>query len=99
MPEKKTKVKLGLKNLAMLPNYFDYIFVHLRKKITSQARINSKVFVNFRPEPCPNPNPTRKVRPTYNSEQRIFEFQEYFLRTYRQIHSRTFNKIGMKKKT
>ena len=31
MPKKKkTKVKLGLKNLAMLPGYFDYIFVHLK---------------------------------------------------------------------
>ena len=30
MPEKKTKDKLGLKNLAMFPSYFDYIFVHLR---------------------------------------------------------------------
>ena len=51
MPEKKTKVKLGLKNLlAMLPSYFDYIFVYL-KKSTSQARIKPKIFVNFRPEP------------------------------------------------
>ena len=32
MPEKKTKVKLGLKNLAMLPSYFDCIFVHLSQK-------------------------------------------------------------------
>ena len=31
MPEKKTKVKVGLKNLAMLPSYFDHIFVHLRR--------------------------------------------------------------------
>ena len=27
-PKKKTKIKLGLKNLAMLPSYFDYIFLH-----------------------------------------------------------------------
>ena len=39
MTEKKSKVKLGQKNLAMLPSYFDYIFVHLREKLTSQARI------------------------------------------------------------
>ena len=32
MPEKKTKVKLGLKNLAMLPSYFNHIFVHQRQK-------------------------------------------------------------------
>ena len=43
MPEKNPKVKLGLKNLAMLPSYFDYIFVHLRQK------------VSFRPEPEPDP--------------------------------------------
>ena len=30
MPEKKTK--LGLKNLAMLTSYFDYISVRLRQK-------------------------------------------------------------------
>ena len=30
---KNPKIKLGLKNLAMLPNYFDYIFVHLRQKV------------------------------------------------------------------
>ena len=34
MPEKKTKVKLGLKNVSviakLLPSVFDYIFVHLR---------------------------------------------------------------------
>ena len=28
---KKTKVKLGLKNLAMLLSYFDHIFMHLRQ--------------------------------------------------------------------
>ena len=44
---------LGLKNLAMLPSNFDYIFVHLRKKSTFQARIKPEIFVNFRPEPDP----------------------------------------------
>ena len=29
---KNNKVKLGLKNLAILTSYFDYIFVHLRQK-------------------------------------------------------------------
>ena len=37
MPPKKNKVKLGLKTLAMLPSYFDHIFVPLRQKATSQA--------------------------------------------------------------
>ena len=57
MPEKKTKVKLGLKNLAMLPSYFGYIFVHLRQKL----RLRPEIFVNLKPEP--GPNPTRKARP------------------------------------
>ena len=26
------KVKLGLKNLVILPSYFNYIFVHLKQK-------------------------------------------------------------------
>ena len=47
MPEKKTKVKLPLKNLAKLPSYFDYIFVHLRQKV----RLRPEIFVNVRPEP------------------------------------------------
>ena len=47
----------------MLPNYFDYIFVHLRQKSTSQAQIKPEIFVNFRPEPGPNPNRTQKARP------------------------------------
>ena len=51
MPEKNPKVKLGLKNLVMLPSYFDYISVHVRKKSTSQARIKPELFVNFGPEP------------------------------------------------
>ena len=40
---KKTNVKLSLKNLAMLPSYFDYIFVHLRQK----ARLNPNQARNF----------------------------------------------------
>ena len=46
---KKQEVKLRLRNLAMLPSYFDYIFVHLGPK----ARLRPKIFVNFRPEPDP----------------------------------------------
>ena len=36
-----------------MPSNFDYIFVHLRQKSTSQARIKPDIFVNFRPEPDP----------------------------------------------
>ena len=43
MPRKNSKVKLGLKNLAMLPSYFDYIFVHLRQK----ARLRPELSLKF----------------------------------------------------
>ena len=56
---KKTKVKLDLKNLAKLPRYFDYIFVHLRKK----ARFKPKLSPKFLSTLGPNPNPTQKARP------------------------------------
>ena len=42
----------------MLPSYFDYIFVHLKTKNTSQAQINHEILINFKPEPGPNPNRT-----------------------------------------
>ena len=41
-----------MKNLAMLPSYFAYIFVHLKHKVR-QARIKPEILVNFRPEPDP----------------------------------------------
>ena len=42
MPKKSPKVKLGLKNLAMFPNYFDYIFVHPRQKIRLRPEFSLK---------------------------------------------------------
>ena len=42
MPEKKTKVKLGLKSLAMLPSYIDYIFVHLKQKGRFRPELSPK---------------------------------------------------------
>ena len=42
MPEKKTKVKLGLKNLALLPCYFDYIFVQLRQEVGLRPELSPK---------------------------------------------------------
>ena len=53
---KKTKVKLGLKNLAMLPSYFDYIFVHLGQKAHLRPELNPKFLSNL--------GPTRKARPS-----------------------------------
>ena len=42
MAEKKTKFKLSIKNLAMLPSYFDYIFVHLRQKARLRPELSPK---------------------------------------------------------
>ena len=53
---------LGLKNLAMLLSYFDYIFVHLRQKVRLRPKLSPKFLSTLgrtRPEkPCM----------TYNSE-------------------------------
>ena len=42
MPEKKTKVKLRLKNLEMFPSSFDYIFAHLRQKARLRPQLGPK---------------------------------------------------------
>ena len=44
---------LGLKNLAMLPSNFDFIFVHQKQKARLRPDLSPKIFVNFRPEPDP----------------------------------------------
>ena len=49
---KKTKVKLGLKNLAMLPSDFDYIFVHLRQKARLRPELSLKFLSTFGPNPA-----------------------------------------------
>ena len=46
MPKKKQKVKVGLKNLAMLSSYFDYIFVHLRQKARLRPELLSTLGPN-----------------------------------------------------
>ena len=57
VPKKKTKVKLGLKNLATLPSYFDNIFVHLRQKARLRPELSPKFLSTL------GPNPIRKARP------------------------------------
>ena len=59
MPGKNSKVKLGLKNLAMLPSYFEHIFVHLRKK----ARLRPELSPKFLSTLGPNPARTRPEKP------------------------------------
>ena len=44
---KNPEAKLGLKNLAMLPSYFDYIFVHLRQKTRLRPELSTKFLSNF----------------------------------------------------
>ena len=68
----------------MLPNYFDYIFVHLRQKSTSQAQIKPEIFVNFRPEP--NPNPTQKARP----DLQLCTMQQILHRFIEPLHTTTY---------
>ena len=49
MPEKKTKIKLGLQNLALLLNNFDYIFVHLRQKVGFRPELSPKFLSTLDP--------------------------------------------------
>ena len=54
MPGKNPKVKLSLKNLAILPNYFDYIFVQLKQKARLRREISPKFLSTLRPNPKRN---------------------------------------------
>ena len=58
MPPKNRKVTLSLKNLAMLPRYFDYFFVQLRQKARLRPELSPKflsTLARTRPE---KPGPT-----------------------------------------
>ena len=57
MPEKNPKVKLVLKNFAILPNYFHYTLVLLRQKARLRPELSPKFL------PTLGPNPTWKARP------------------------------------
>ena len=52
---------LGLKNLAMLPIYFDYIFVHLKQKARLRPDLSPKFLSTSGPKPA-RTRP-RKARP------------------------------------
>ena len=54
--QKSPKVKLGLKNLAMLQSYIDYVFVHLKQKVRLRPELSPKFLSTL------GPNPTRKAR-------------------------------------
>ena len=68
---KKTKVKLYLKNLAMFPSYFDYIFVHLRQKARLRPELSPKFLSTL------GPNPTRKARPNLYLGYALCFFMNY----------------------
>ena len=46
-----------MKNLAMLPIYLDYSFVHLKQKVRLRPELSLKFLSTL------GPNPTRKARP------------------------------------
>ena len=50
----------------MLPNYFDYIFVHQRQYSTSQARIKPKFLSTLGPNPARTRTQPEKPGPTCN---------------------------------
>ena len=43
---------MGLKNLAMLPSYFDYIFVLLRQKARLRPELSPKFLLTLGPNPA-----------------------------------------------
>ena len=83
---KKPKVKLGLKNLAMLPGYFEYIFEHLRQKVPLRPKLSQKFLSTS------GPNPTRKARPVLQlwNSQHIFSLRNH-LQTHKQIFYSNLN--------
>ena len=48
----KKKVKLGLKNLAMLPSYINYNFVHPRQKAPLRHELSPKFLSTLGPNPA-----------------------------------------------
>ena len=46
------KVKLGLKNLVMLPSYFGYIFWHLRQKARLRPELSPKFLSSLGTNPA-----------------------------------------------
>ena len=47
----------GLKNLAIFPDYFDYIFVHLRQKVRLRPELSPKLLSILGPNQTPKALP------------------------------------------
>ena len=67
MAEKKRK--LSLKNLATLPVYFDYCFVHLKQKVRLRPELSSKFLSTLGLNPARARTWPEKPGPTYNSDE------------------------------
>ena len=68
---------LRLKNLAMLPIYFDYIFVHVRQKVRLRPELSPKFFSTLGPNPARTRTRSKKPGPTYNSDLSYLLSQKY----------------------
>ena len=82
---KKPESWVRSEKLAMLLNYFEYIFVHLRQKSKSQSQLSPTFLSTL----GPNPNPTRKARP--DLQLWYSEYDERFgliFRFYWKIHQK-----------
>ena len=68
-----TEVKLGLKNLAMLPSYFEYIFVYVRQKARLRPELSPKLLSTLG-QTQPKPNPKSPARLTTLLPSKIMWF-------------------------
>ena len=64
---KNPKVVLGQKNLAMLPSYFDYIFVYLKQKAHLRPDLSPKFLWTSDPNPARTRTRPENPGPIYNS--------------------------------
>ena len=97
MPKKKRKVKLGLKNLAMLPSYFDYIFVHLRQKVRLWPEKSPKFLSPLDPNPTRTRARPEKPGPTYNSGSYDKVSSQAAVLLYKSLYSNYFCSMALNK--
>ena len=76
---KSPKVRLGLKNLAILQGYFNYIFVHLRQKARFRPEISPKILSTLGPNPARTRTRPEKPGPTYNSDSTCCSSLHFFI--------------------
>ena len=84
------EVKLGLKNLAMLPAYFDYIFVHLRQKVGLRPELSPKFLSTLGSNPARTWTRPEKPDPIYNYNQRICVGRSAETKQWKRLFHRKF---------